>query len=519
MHLGLFDSDAFVDVVVAHAEDTNPSERSSFISVLRNNQEVSFEPAIHYHSGLGPEGIAVGDFDNSGRPDIAIAAAFLEDVSPRPEKGFVAIHLNDGSGAFIGDKISDIGNPSLTNKADQGRRIELDHANPGAGGDANLDAITASMRAREVVVSTGNGSGSFTVAARIDVDPNDVGRAPKDLSVADVEGDGDADFITANELSPLVLTDPGMTWIKNEWIPAGTLTFDVHELPSHPTLLTYRPQSVLLVDFTGDGLADLLEGVRVGTNSYGLLVYKFIPAECEPPPGLCTVEHFELIQEITLPNSPHQIVAGQINPWQDSYLDLAIALRGRTASGAPADGTCALGPTNQDLGGAQVVYGAILPGGQVGFDSNIPATIQDPATTRDPRGLVLAHFDSDGFPDIAFVDHCNDGLSIFKNAGDTTFPFVGHFFSVGIWPNKVRGADFDGDSNVDLAVSCYNSNNVAVLKGLGSDLFGPPAWYGAGTENYAIALGQVDGDPAGKVDIVVVNSESDDLSVLSNNGP
>ena len=68
-------------------------------------------------------------------------------------------------------------------------------------------------------------------------------------------------------------------------------------------------------------------------------------------------------------------------------------------------------------------------------------------------------------------------------------------------------------------MSCYNSNNIAVLKGLGSDLFGPPAWHGAGTENYAIALGQVDGDPAGKLDIVVVHSESDDLSVLSNNGP
>ena len=78
--------------------------------------------------------------------------------------------------------------------------------------------------------------------------------------------------------------------------------------------------------------------------------------------------------------------------------------------------------------------------------------------------------------------------------------------------------DFNRDGIPDLAVVNSNSNNVSVLLGNGDGTFQPQVLYAVGATPSAIAAGDFNGD--GLLDLAVVNSgaNSDNVSVLLGNG-
>ncbi|WP_396154921.1 FG-GAP repeat domain-containing protein [Conexibacter sp. JD483] len=67
---------------------------------------------------------------------------------------------------------------------------------------------------------------------------------------------------------------------------------------------------------------------------------------------------------------------------------------------------------------------------------------------------------------------------------------------IGRFPTGVVAADLDGDGNVDLATSNYQSNAVWVARGTGDGSFGVPQSHDIGAGSYAIAAGDVNGDGA-----------------------
>ncbi|MCH7759774.1 VCBS repeat-containing protein, partial [candidate division TA06 bacterium] len=66
---------------------------SNTISVLLNNGDGTFPPAVNYGAGNGPYSVAILDLDGLNGPDLAVA---------NNNGGNVSVFLNNGNGTFSG---------------------------------------------------------------------------------------------------------------------------------------------------------------------------------------------------------------------------------------------------------------------------------------------------------------------------------------------------------------------------------------------------------------------------------
>jgi hypothetical protein len=89
-------------------------------------------------------------------------------------------------------------------------------------------------------------------------------------------------------------------------------------------------------------------------------------------------------------------------------------------------------------------------------------------------------------------------------------------YMTGASPQSIVAADFTGDGKVDLAILNSGDNTVSVLKNLGGGSFDTGLISATGISPRSLAVGDVDGD--GKLDLVTANPGSGDVSVLLGNG-
>ena len=101
---------------------------------------------------------------------------------------------------------------------------------------------------------------------------------------------------------------------------------------------------------------------------------------------------------------------------------------------------------------------------------------------------------------------------------DRTVPsfFTAPTFAVGTNPVAQAVGDFNGDGRADLVVVNQDSNTVSVLLGNGDGTFQLRTDYATGTSPWGVAVGDFNGD--GKSDIAVVNKGANSVSVLLGNG-
>lgn len=132
--------------------------------------------------------------------------------------------------------------------------------------------------------------------------------------------------------------------------------------------------------------------------------------------------------------------------------------------------------------------------------------------------VVTGDFNNDGKLDLAVVGSRLDVLNtvtIYLGKGDGSFTPKGSFSS-GNYPSSVAAGDFNGDGNLDLVVTAYDSREVHVFLGNGDGTFQPPATYGVGNSPTAVAVGDFNGD--GKPDLAVTNGGTSNVSILLNSG-
>ncbi|MDD5542292.1 MAG: FG-GAP-like repeat-containing protein [Acidobacteriia bacterium] len=130
-----------------------------------------------------------------------------------------------------------------------------------------------------------------------------------------------------------------------------------------------------------------------------------------------------------------------------------------------------------------------------------------------PTGVVFADFNGDGNLDAAVS--FSGGVAILLGKGDGTFqPPVN--ISLGPQATAIVSGDLNGDGKVDLAVSDSNNNKVYVLLGKGDGTFQPPQNFPTGTNPVAIQTADFDGD--GKPDLITANAGSNNVSILKGNG-
>lgn len=155
--------------------------------------------------------------------------------------------------------------------------------------------------------------------------------------------------------------------------------------------------------------------------------------------------------------------------------------------------------------------------GSGGFNAPVKAA----TTGASPEYIAVGDYNGDGNQDFAVGNFRSNNISVLLGNGAGGFSQAdgSPFASGGSGPRGIVAADFNGDGKVDLAVANTGSNNVAVFPGDGAGGFTTAAFnfpYSVGSAPYRLVKGFFNADA--NVDLAVVNGDSDNLSILLNNG-
>jgi hypothetical protein len=242
---------------------------TSEVSILLGNGDGTFQKAKRF-SVSAPIGIAVGDFNGDGKPDLAIIE------SGGTGQSTVAIFLNDGAGNFhhAGSRLCGIYSISV--------------AVGDFNGDGNLDLAVANRgfdRPGNVKVFLGDGKGGLGKATTYSV-----AGGPYGIAVGDLNGDGHPDIATALDLGGSVgvlINDGTGHFLKPVTYNAGG----------------GEVVDVKIADLRNDGrndlvIADLSAGMVVllnrGNGTFGKPTAYTPTFQNWQPPEACTVADFNL---------------------------------------------------------------------------------------------------------------------------------------------------------------------------------------------------------------------------------
>jgi hypothetical protein len=132
-------------------------------------------------------------------------------------------------------------------------------------------------------------------------------------------------------------------------------------------------------------------------------------------------------------------------------------------------------------------------------------------------GVAQADFNGDGNLDLAVSNYSTESVSIFLGKGDGTFQAAQNISLSGPngGPYGVVTGDFNNDGNIDIAVG-YEGSNISILLGNGDGTFQTPQTVTAG--NYALELTTGDFNGDGNLDLAVTNNDDGTVSVLLGKG-
>jgi len=293
------------------------------------------------------------------------------------------------------------------------------------------------------------------------------------LATADFDGDTDLDLVTANYGSNTLSV---LTNVSADFADVGS------PVQNHSISPDIEPFSVAVGDFNGDGDPDLVATVPNSSNSLKVLLGTNVASDV----GFAGASNVTPAGGV----APIGVAVGDFNG--DAKLDFV---------------------TSNQMGGSITVY---LGDGNGGFAAGITNTT--PSGTHDYH-LAVADFDGDGKPDVATSSQSGH-VSVLLNDGLGTGAFIAAVeFNVGGTPYGITTADFDNDGKPDIVTANRTGSSVSVLMNTstaGTPDFATASSFSVGSTPYSVAAGDFDGDA--KLDLVVANSGSNNVSVLHGDG-
>jgi hypothetical protein len=262
--VGDFNNDGILDLAVA-----NMRGHSVVVMLGQGGGAFSAGKSFAMGSNSYPMALAVGDFNGDGNPDLAVVDENNADV---------VMLLGDGTGSFsrVSSTPGVSSGPSFVAAGDFNADGDLDLAVGGSNG---------------VTILLGNGDGTFYSQISLSA-----GTSPRAAAVGDFNGDGNLDLAVANGTSPSTVTI---------LLGDGTGNFTQK---SAPVAGSY-PGSVEAADLNGDGKLDLAVA-NAGDSTVTILLGKgdgtFNPVATAFPTG----------------SYPAALAVGDFNA--DGKLDLAV---------------------------------------------------------------------------------------------------------------------------------------------------------------------------------------------------
>lgn len=149
---------------------------------------------------------------------------------------------------------------------------------------------------------------------------------------------------------------------------------------------------------------------------------------------------------------------------------------------------------------------------QVSFDPAVPYAVG----TR-PGDSAIADFNGAGGNDVAVTVDNPDRVVLLTNDGSGNLTQTGSIaLPNSSSPGAIVAADFDGDTDIDLAVALQDFGQVIILINNGAGNFTTGGSFGVGQNPRGLTVGDVNGDQI--ADLAVANRDSNTASVLINNG-
>lgn len=474
-------NDTRLDLVVTN-------RNSDSVSVLLGRNDGSFGAAVSFpsgSSGSAPSGLAIGDLNLDGNPDVVVANNRSSDASVLlgdglgrllPPRAFVADEepLAAGVGVINADAAPDVvvvsrgrqgpnatvllglGDGALVGVEDL---VARSNPNSVAIGDFDNNGLTdvAIPHADGMILMYHGVVDGFVAAPPIDVD-SDV----NDVVPGDFDGNGLLDFVAvSNDESTIRL----YTAVPGEGFGAGVAV-----------ALGGPAVSGLAVDLNRDGLADvaIIRGTTGTSDSVDVLLANgqggFAPRASYP------------VGEIAV-----EIDFGDCN--NDGNVDLFVA------NNASAEVSLLLG-----TGG-----GALNPAA--------PRLIQGA-----PKSIAVADFNRDGFDDFAVSLAMSSSVLVYYGSGSCLFTLGQQALTGGGSPSGMAARDFSGDGIPDLLVGDEVSNSVTLFtKVPGGQLFQRLQNDEVAVSRRPISVKAGDFDGDGRYDGAAANSfVAGSVSILTN---
>ncbi len=562
-----FNTDTILDLAVINQDDGTISMifgngDGTFITRTSADEPWEFDivcDPINLNSARGfggstltsPRSIATGDFNEDGRPDLVIALDRNENPVPggtdtNPSPAYVGVYLNraDRPGLFNLPEIVTVLQTDIP---------ENKHAQAVAVADIDLDGHLDIVAATELFddpahginenevhntdVIFGDGSGIFSDTIGfplLDIHVV-VGDDPRDITVADMTGDGVPDIVTANAggtisilrqrtngpdplgscLPPTCLEEEGgfddPITIASDSGPAAIIAGDFNS-DGRPDLMTAA---------SGAGSATLHLGIADLSDSDGIFDdFTNVPTDTPTTAGVAGDDQ------------PRDVAFGDFD--RDGVTDMVVA------NSASQSLMVYLGNGDGNFYNAPVLLNflytfpanAVITGVDVG---NINADIDPNLDDTEVMDIAVSWYDGitdDGFVSVFFGSIPNPGEFGVRNdilvnglrPMDVEIADMGGFTAT----NTSAIPDQEADDVLDIITANFSSDNVSVMYqnidaqggALGTFRAGINYSTGAGTQPVALDVGDLfgaappDGGPDGVMDIVTANFGPNSVSVL-----
>jgi hypothetical protein len=172
-------NDGNTDIITTNLEGNNAT-------ILLGNGKGNFSqaPGSPFPCGDAPFGVAIGDVNADGKPDLAIINSPAS-TTDRTGKNGLTVLIGDGTGKFA----TMSGSPYEAGKIPN--RVAIGDVN----GDGVKDIVTSDNDSHKIYLFLMSRNGSVLSSSSITV-----GNHPKGVAIADLNGDGKGDIVVCNNL-------------------------------------------------------------------------------------------------------------------------------------------------------------------------------------------------------------------------------------------------------------------------------------------------------------------------------